>query len=50
MKSAGHAAYDAFRKETPWLLPWESLPDALRLAWEEVANKTMDFNSAEAPL
>lgn len=41
MKSAGHVAYDAFRKEVEWLTPWDKLDDVTRAAWEELANATM---------
>lgn len=30
MKSIGHIAYDAFRTECGWLLPWNELPEAER--------------------
>lgn len=49
MKSAGHVAYDAFRKEVPWLLAWEKLTDEMQAKWEGLADETMTIGHQAKP-
>ena len=46
MKSMGHVAYDAFRKECDWLLPWDEISEETRHRWCQIAQEAC--NEAEA--
>ena len=37
----GNVAYDAFRTQVQWLMPWDALTDEQRADWEKLANDAM---------